>query len=522
MWFVLFSVIMLVLLWTVQTVFLDTFYKEVRESQVEDCASSIQQNIDDNNITSLLENVAEQNDVTIYVYDTSTSVLKPLYSTDKSFMKIAFKQEQEQSESDTSSEKSTSESNDKKDDESDSDEKNSQKSFLVFNDEQLIKGSSAYTYYEKAQKEGGCCVDYIDSDSDSDQHTFLDSLRGTRPPMDKLNTQSMVYTSLFADDSSTDYMVIITSQISPVDSIVITIRYQLVAITVILVIIGIFLAIIASRKISKPITDTTALAHQLAEKNYDIEFKNTGYKEVTDLNNTLNYAAGELKKVDSLQRELIANISHDLRTPLTMITGYSEVMRDLPGENTPENVQIIIDEANRLNVLVSDLLDISKLQSGTTELNKEEFSLTILVKDMFERYNKLKEQDGYNFVFEYERDVVVNADLSKINQVIYNLINNAINYAGDDKTIVVRQIEKDDVVRIEIEDHGKGIDQEHLENIWDRYYKVDKEHRSSVVGTGLGLSIVKNVLDLHSAHYGVKSVVGEGSVFWFELEIFRG
>ena len=314
-------------------------------------------------------------------------------------------------------------------------------------------------------------------------------------------------------------MLIITSQSSPVDSVVNTLRYQLVTVTFILLFIGVFIAIVAARKISKPITDTTKSALKLANKDYDVQFNSTGYLEVTELNNTLNYAATELKKVDSLQRELIANISHDLRTPLTMITGYGEVMRDLPGENTPENIQIIIDEANRLNMLVTDLLDISKLQSGATEINKEVFSITTLIKEMFQRYNKLKEQEGYTLDFEYDEDIYVNADYSKISQVIYNLVNNAINYSRTDKHIIVRQSRKDKNVLIEVIDHGEGIDQEHLENIWDRYYKVDKEHKSSVVGTGLGLSIVKNVLDRHNAHYGVKSVVGEGSNFWFELEI---
>ena len=337
--------------------------------------------------------------------------------------------------------------------------------------------------------------------------------------MDKLNTKGVVYTSLFDDDSNNNYMLIITSQSSPVDSVVNTLRYQLVTVTFILLFIGVFIAIVAARKISKPITDTTKSALKLANKDYDVQFNSTGYLEVTELNNTLNYAATELKKVDSLQRELIANISHDLRTPLTMITGYGEVMRDLPGENTPENIQIIIDEANRLNMLVTDLLDISKLQSGATEINKEVFSITTLIKEMFQRYNKLKEQEGYTLDFEYDEDIYVNADYSKISQVIYNLVNNAINYSRTDKHIIVRQSRKDKNVLIEVIDHGEGIDQEHLENIWDRYYKVDKEHKSSVVGTGLGLSIVKNVLDRHNAHYGVKSVVGEGSNFWFELEI---
>ena len=176
---------------------------------------------------------------------------------------------------------------------------------------------------------------------------------------------------------------------------------------------SVFIAIVAARKISKPITDTTKSALKLAKKDYDVQFNSTGYLEVTELNNTLNYAATELKKVDSLQRELIANISHDLRTPLTMITGYGEVMRDLPGENTPENIQIIIDEANRLNMLVTDLLDISKLQSGATEINKEVFSITTLIKEMFQRYNKLKEQEGYTLDFEYDEDIYVNAEIGR-------------------------------------------------------------------------------------------------------------
>lgn len=521
MWFVMFSLIMMVFLWAFQTVFFSTFYKEVRVNQVKECSSSIEDNITSENITTLVENLAEQNDVTIYVYETGSSLIKPLYSTDKSYMRILFKQGESSTASNNTSENSQDSSTSKGDSDSDTENQsdNDNKSIVMFNSDKLIKGSSPYTYYEQAKKEKGSYLLFTEESQDKEKQSLINSFRGETPPMDKLNTQGMVYTRLMEDDKDNQYMVILTSQITPVDSVVSTLRYQLVTITFVLIALGICIAIFASHKISKPITDTTKSAKRLANKDYDVEFNSTGYMEVNELNNTLNYAAKELKKVESLQHELIANISHDLRTPLTMITGYGEVMRDLPGENTPENIQIIIDEANRLNMLVTDLLDISKIQSGATTLNCEIFSLTMLIKDMFQRYNKLKEQEGYSLTFEYDEEIFVNADQSKIGQVVYNLVNNAINYSREDKRIVVRQIRKDDKVLIEVEDHGEGIDREHLENIWDRYYKVDKEHKSSVIGTGLGLSIVKNVLDLHSAKYGVKSVVGEGSIFWFELKI---
>ena len=220
-----------------------------------------------------------------------------------------------------------------------------------------------------------------------------------------------------------------------------------------------------------------------------------------------------------MSRELIANVSHDLRTPLTMIIAYAEVMRDLPGENSPENVQVVIDEAERLTNLVNDLLDISKLQAGVMQKNAAVYNLTESIEAVLERYNKLKEKDGYSILFEYDRKVCVEADEYKIFQVIYNLINNAINYTGEDKTIWVRQLIKGDSVRIEVTDSGEGIAKDALPYVWDRYYKVDKTHKRAVMGTGLGLSIVKNVLELHDAKYGVESELGKGSTFWFELKI---
>ena len=113
----------------------------------------------------------------------------------------------------------------------------------------------------------------------------------------------------------------------------------------------------------------------------------------------------------------------------------------------------------------------------------------------------------------------MDADESKLSQVVYNLINNAVNYTGADKRIMVRLFEKDGWARVEIQDTGAGIPSDQLEYVWNRYYKLDRTHKRAAVGTGLGLSIVKNVLELHKARYGVESAVGRGSTFWFELPI---
>jgi signal transduction histidine kinase len=321
------------------------------------------------------------------------------------------------------------------------------------------------------------------------------------------------------DKTGRELVVMINTIITPVDATVHTLRVQLIYISIIMVILSLVIAIVISLKISKPIIKMNDSAKKLGKGEYDVHFEGEGYKEIAQLSETLNQAAVELSKAEGLQRELVANVSHDLRTPLTMITAYSEVMRDLPGENTPENVQVIIDEAKRLTTLVNDLLDVSKLQAGVMELNAKQYDLTESIELVLARYSKFLEQNGFTVDFEYDRHIVVEADEDKMYQVIYNLVNNAINYTGDDKKIVVRQRVNGSIARIEVIDSGEGIAKEELANVWERYYKVDKNHKRAVMGTGLGLSIVKNVLKLHKLQFGVESEVGKGTCFWFEIHI---
>lgn len=317
----------------------------------------------------------------------------------------------------------------------------------------------------------------------------------------------------------TPYVIMLNSELTPLRATAQTLRVQFVWIAMILVGLALLMAMVFARSIISPIVRMNQSAKQLATGNYDVQFEGEGYRETRELAETLNYASKELSKNDRLQKELIANVSHDLRTPLTMIKGYGEIMRDIPGENTPENMQTIIDETERLSELVNALLDISRLQADASELSIEPFDLTAELQTTVERYDKLRTQDGYTVLFEYDRHVVVNADKSMILRVLYNLINNGINYAGEDKTVIVHQECREGKVRVSVIDHGAGIAEDQIPLIWDRYYKVDRVHKRAVVGTGLGLSIVKTVLERHGAAYGVQSRVGEGSTFWFELEL---
>lgn len=333
-------------------------------------------------------------------------------------------------------------------------------------------------------------------------------------------TISASYVRLFTHPTSgRSYVIMLNSQMTPMRTVTGTLETQFAWISYLVLLAAMTVAYLISRLVSRPISRMNESAKRLAKGDYQVHFAGQGYRETRELAQTLNYAAGELSKADGLQKELIANISHDLRSPLTMIKGYSEMIRDIPGENTPENMQVIIDEATRLSELVNDLLDISKLQAGTRPLERDFFDLTQTVLETMDRYEKLTARDGYCIRFFSDCHVRICADRSMILQVIYNLINNAINHSGEDKLILVRQTVSGETVRISVEDHGEGIEADQLPYIWDRYYKVDRVHRIATVGTGLGLSIVKNILEMHSSRFGVESTVGQGSVFWFELPV---
>ncbi len=316
--------------------------------------------------------------------------------------------------------------------------------------------------------------------------------------------------------------VFIYSNLEDISDFTLLIKRQLMYVCVVGIFIAIIMSIFLSNKITEPITRITKKAKKMGTGDTDVSFEESGIKEIDELSETLTQAQEEMVKTDELRRDLMANVSHDLKTPLTMIKAYAEMIRDISykdSEKMNEHLGIIVDETDRLTVLVNDILDLSRMQSNADTLSIEKFDLAEDIKTIVNRYQIIKETEKYIINVEMPDSIMIKADKKKLNQVIYNLINNAINYTGDDKTVTVKVTKHKKYYLVEIIDTGKGIKESEIPYIWNKYYKNDKNHQRNVVSTGLGLSIVKEILELHGYEYGVKSVLKKGSIFYFKIKI---
>ncbi len=337
--------------------------------------------------------------------------------------------------------------------------------------------------------------------------------------LNNIQTWERVAYAVLVEDPAADYppVVLVTSMISPVDATIRVLQVQLLIAMVLFVAFAVLLAWFIAKKIALPIIDIHHAAKGLASGAYQAPPEGD-YREVAELRQTLNLIDVELRKSEQLQRDLVANVSHDVRTPLTMIIGYAEAIRDLPGEDSAENIQVVIDEAERLTRLVNDILDLSRLQSGTQRIQKTVMNLTDVLRDVVNRVSCMTQKRGYHIELIADADVQVIGDELRLSQVIYNLLANALAHTGEDRTVIVRQTYTDDTVKIAFTDSGKGIPEEALANIWVRYYQVHShERRRESMNSGLGLSIVRTLVERHDGTYGVQSTLEKGSTFWFSL-----
>jgi signal transduction histidine kinase len=271
---------------------------------------------------------------------------------------------------------------------------------------------------------------------------------------------------------------------------------------------------------TRPIVDLTKGAQRLAHGDFSTEFDGRGFTETEQLATTLNYAAQELRTLDSDRKELLANVSHDLKTPLTIIKIYAETIRDVTGGDATKrqaHCETIIEEANRLTDMVNEIVEISRLESGAASVVMGEVDLAACLQETMTSFNILVESEGYTFDLETVDEAPITGNEHYMRRALYNLIGNAINYTGEDRYVGIRLTRTATHVRFEVADHGPGIATDKIATIWDRYYKSRSSHKRAVIGSGIGLSIVRHILTLHGATFGVTSAPGTGSRFWFEV-----
>jgi signal transduction histidine kinase len=452
-----FCALLLVVLWLFQIVFLDSFYKKIKVMEIRRSASDIINNRESESIDKIIADISENNNLIVTITDVSGKNLL-------------------------------------RDTPSESRRRTEENAALVV----------------KAQNNGGEIYEYTTPRSRT--------RRGETTPRRRQPMESLIYVKMANNRQNEPFAVIIRAVISPVDATVTTLRYQLYCISGIILILSVVLAIIIAKRVSRPIEEISQSALTLANGNYETRFNGKGFYEIAALSDTLNTAAVELSRVENLRRELLANVSHDLRTPLALIYSHAEMMRDFPNEIIPEQTQTILDEAKRLTTLVNDVLDISRLENEMDNLNACRYNLTQSILETVNITQNLIKKEGFKITFSPDGDVFVDADKVKIDRAFYNLLINAINYSGESREILVEQAVINNRVHINLVDWGEGIAEADLPFIWDRYYKSGKTHKRAVTGSGLGLSIVKKIIDIHGGSYGVKSEQGKGSTFWFALQ----
>ena len=469
MYLMAFVAALLALLWLFQIVLLDDFYRWSKTWQIRQTSDTLAANVDNDGLESLMNHLASRSDMCIVLLNDKGKTI--LASDDIRFCLI----------------------------------------------HRMSKEDRAF-WCEVAPKDGSVLIEQFSVAPQMEEKVNPRNFRGWVPQASGDRQALLCIRRVSMPDGTVGYL-LLNAIITPLDATVETLRTQLVVITIAVLLGAVLLAWLISRRVARPIIETNEAARSLSRGQYAPPEHGSEYLEMAELNQTLALAAKELSQVEALQHELIANISHDLRTPLTMIGGYAEVMRDIPGEASPENLQIVIDETARLTSLVSELLDFSKLQTGSVALDIAPFDLTDAVKTIVQRVARMTEKDGYQLTFAPGEHVSVRADEKRMGQVVYNLIGNALTYTGEDRTVTVTQTVAEGRVRIAIRDTGKGIPEEELPLIWNRYYRARESHRRAVIGSGLGLSIVQSILEKHGAQYGVQSAAGEGTTFWFELAI---
>ena len=296
-----------------------------------------------------------------------------------------------------------------------------------------------------------------------------------------------------------------------------------------------------SRRISQPIMRLADLSKRMTELDFNAKFTSPERNEIgllghhmNQLSETLEHTISELKtannellrdieqkiQIDEMRKEFLSNVSHELKTPIALIQGYAEGLKECINDDAESRdfyCEVIMDEAGKMNTLVKNLLALNQLESGNDLTSMERFDLVDLIRNVLNSVGILLEQKEIRLIFKEQEPVYVWADEFKVEQVVTNYISNAINHCGGDKIIEVKLAGHEDAVRVSVFNTGEPIPESDLDKIWVKFYKVDKARTREYGGSGIGLSIVKAVMEAMNKDYGVKNY-DNGVEFWFEVD----
>lgn len=314
---------------------------------------------------------------------------------------------------------------------------------------------------------------------------------------------------------------LVNSPIDSTESTIVILRDQFVYVTIAVFILSSLVALWIASLLSKPIVEMVKEANKFASMDFKFEFQTTPYREFNELAEALNFAKDQLLSIDQLRKDMIANVSHDIKTPLTTIKAYTELLQEFSKENPQkrkEHLAIIHREVNHLALLVSDMLLLTQYDSPNLIIKLKSVHVKSWIKYIVSLFEHSISTLGVKFTINVDEALIIMIDEIKVGQVLFNFINNAINHVGEDKQVIINAYKHKGKVRVEVVDHGTGILSDELPNIWDRYYRIDKNFARNQQGTGLGLSIAKSICLAHKLRFGVTSVIGQGSVFFFDCE----
>ena len=315
------------------------------------------------------------------------------------------------------------------------------------------------------------------------------------------------------------YSIIVSTNLARTDSIVQIVLSQLHTATFIAVVIALAVSAVLSNWFIQPLTTLSKATKEVSKGNYKVKIQipNGAKDEIGQLANDFNIMTREIESSQEMQKELIASISQDLRTPLTIIKGYAESIRDITGEKAEirnQQLNTIIDETDRLSKMVNSVLEYAKLSKDALNLNPVQYNMADMCSDIADIYSHKAESEGKNVIYEGPEIAYVTADASLIERVMHNFVSNALIHTPENTDVTIKtELLANSKVKVSVTDSGEGISEEDQRHLFDKYYRSRKS--SGKQGTGLGLAIVKTILENHGFEYGVESEIGKGSTFWF-------